>query len=1813
MRTPRLILILFAALAIAAPGHAQGPIPERHLALARDTDYPGNDLRPLFDITLPACEAACRADPDCAGFTYNSRNGSCFPKSALGDPEAYVGALSGRFVTTNPRVLARLDSRLAALAFLSESDFADARQQALNMTESHFADRFSASAWREAAQREADNGNLTGAMRMTGAAITLGDAAADWAAYADLLLRIEGGNSSTRRLRDRQALSAAVNAGLRAEPGDALAEASTVLAQALERQGRGRDAVAAMRLAAAEAPTAARSAALDRLVALYGFRVTDTRVDQETDFPRICVVFSEPLAEGGVTYGDFLQTTTPGLSVEAEGRQLCVTGVTHGMRYEMTLRPGLPAASGEALRTPVQVVQYVRDRDPSVRFAGRAYILPAHAGGSVPIVAVNTDAVRLRLHAVSDRNILRSLQDGYFGQPLRSWQMERFTEEMGETVWEGTAEVARQSNREVSTQLPLGDILTDLGPGLYALEARSVAAGNDAAPATQWLLVSDLGVSTLSGADGLHVFVRSLADTGAKPDVTVSLIAESNRVLGTVQTDSRGYAQFPVDLMRGAGASAPALLTVADAGRDLVFLSLREPEFDLSDRGVAGRAPAGPLDVFLTTDRGAYRAGETVNATILARDGAAAAVPDLPLTAIVTRADGVEYGRYLLTHAGAGGYVARLPLGAGVPRGTWRLDIHADPGAPPLASTTFLVEDFLPERLDLALDLPEDELTPGRRAALGVQADYLFGAPAADLAVDVRLALRPTRRLEAHPGYSFGRHDTAPDAVFTSLPAARTDTDGAATIGFTVPSLGGLPQPASLTATVTVAEGSGRPVERQIGRDVTATGPVVGIRPLFDEPLSQGAEARFRLIAVGAADLPVSWTVNRVERRYQWYRQSGRWSWEPVTTRTRVASGEATLGEDPVALAVPVDWGRHELRVESRDGGAAYTISSVAFEAGWFGGDDGTDTPDRLELSLDAEAYVPGDTARLRLVPRRAGNAILQIMSHRLIDTRIVEVTGAGPVTVDLPVTDAWGTGAYVTATMLTPVQAQGGAPAPVRAIGLAHATVDPGARALDVALDLPDRVRPRGPLEVGLQVDGARPGDTIYATIAAVDLGILNLTGFDAPDPQGHYFGQRRLGMALRDVYGRLIDARDGAEGRIRQGGDAGAGLRMQAPPPTEELVALFSGPLTVQADGTLRTRVDLPAFNGTVRVMAVAWSQTGVGQASGDVLVRDPVAVTASLPRFLGPGDSTRLLLELTHTEGPAGEVQLSATASPGLNLGPLPDAVTLAQGETRRLSVPVSAGGEPGRHEITLTTTLPDGTRLERRLALPVQINDPVVAETTRLTLEPGQSLTLDGALFAGLRPGTGRVTVSAGPLARFDAPGLLQRLDGYPYGCTEQITSQALPLLYLSAVAAALDLGSAADLTARIDTAIGQVLANQAGNGGFGLWRAASGDLWLDAYVTDFLSRARAEGHAVPPRRFGMALDNLSNAVARHPDFEDGGEGLAYALMVLAREGRATMGDLRYYADVKAEDFATPLALGQLGAALAFYGDQARADAMFRAGVARMQADAAADTEVEPWRMDYGSARRDAAGLLAVAAAAGSQSVDPDVFTPILAEPGDHLSTQDAVWMLLAAHALIDGDTPTGLTLAGQPLSGPVLEAIAAEDVTARDLVNTGRRDALVTLTRFGQPEAATEAFGNRYRIERRYLTLDGQPADPTTVPQGTRLVAVLRVLPLGAPEGRLMIADPLPAGFEIDNPNLLASGDLAGLGGLSLTNVAEHLEFRQDRFLAAVDYRGGEDIQLAYIVRAVTPGAYHHPAAHVEDMYRPQYRAQTASGRVTVTD
>jgi hypothetical protein len=681
------------------------------------------------------------------------------------------------------------------------------------------------------------------------------------------------------------------------------------------------------------------------------------------------------------------------------------------------------------------------------------------------------------------------------------------------------------------------------------------------------------------------------------------------------------------------------------------------------------------------------------------------------------------------------------------------------------------------------------------------------------------------------------------------------------------------------------------------------------------------------------------------------------------------------------------------------------------------------------------------------------------------------------------------------------------------------------------------------------------------------------------------------------------------------------------------EATLALFSGIVQVGPDGTARIEFQLPDFNGTVRLTAVAWSARKVGSASRDTIVRDPVAVTVSGSRFLTLGDEARLELALHNVEGQAGTYRVTGEyeTEPATQVQPgFARSVSISAGERKREAFQLKPT-EVGLAHLALRVTGPGGVDVRRTLTFDVKVPAGDIKRMTVATLAPKTGkITLSNDLLHDLIPTRTKVTVSVGPHGALDVPGLLNALDRYPYGCAEQTVSRALPLLYVNAVAKRIGIAGDAELRQRIDGAIARVFEMQDSSGAFGIWGPADGDLWLTSFVTDFLTRAKEQGYGVSRQPFTQALDRLANYISYAQDFQHGGEDRAYALYVLARNGRAPIGELRYYVDTKLDNFATPLAQAQLGAALAMMGDRPRAERAFQAALLKL-----AEVDAGVTRRDYGSGIRDRAAFITLAAESSLAKAELPRLVEVVARGYAsrlYTSTQEQAWMLLAAHALAQEAKTMTLAVNGQPHTGELMRAVTPQELQTGPLaiVNLGDNATGAVVSVIGASLTPEPPISKGFTIERTYYTLDGKKVDLASATGGTaklnqndRLVVVLKVDATDT-GGRILLVDRLPAGLEIENPRLVDSGDIKSLSWLKTSVTPQHTQFRDDRFVAAFDFfgvsrgRGGDSTDpasgatVAYIVRAVTPGSFVHPAATVEDMYQPTRFARTAAGRLEVT-
>ena len=1665
---------------------------------------------------------------------------------------------------------------------------------------------------------------------LLGAAITLTPKeAAGWLALGKLGAQADDAQTQGRYDMVQRAQTAAYAAYQHASGTPQQAEALALLGNLFVRQEMWRPALDAYRASLDRNDDEDIRKIYQDLREKHGFRILDYKVDNESSSPRVCFNFSEQLAHK-TDFSPYVAVAGAADSaISSEDQQICVEGLKHGERYAIVIRQGLPSAVGEALLKSADYEVYVRDRSPQAHFAGKAYVLPRQGQLGAPLTTVNTSKVGIDVYRIGDRNLLAQTARDDFLKPVTPSRATEIETQDGVKVWSGSMDVASTLNKDIVTDFPMLSAVGKLQPGVYLVTARpwkgSTAPDNqdqDESPvATQWMVVSDLGLSTMSGDDGIHASVRSLATAAALAGVEVRLVARNNEVLATKTTGADGRVDFDPGLSRGTGGSSPGLL-VATLADDYGFLNLQQSAFDLTDRGVGGRDAPEALDAFLYTERGVYRSGETVFLTALLRDAKGEAKGGLPLTLVVKRPDGVEYKRVSVPDQGLGGHTLAVPLLSGSAAGKWEIDAYADPKAPSVGHAEFLLEDYVPERLDFAVKLAKSIATQGEPIDFSLDARFLYGAPAVGLAVTgaVRLEAVAGSEIVGYPGFMGGMTDdefTTVENQFSDK--VETDEKGHADLSVDLPDATAA-KPLEAKVIVDVAESGGRTVERVATLPVHAKGVMLGVKEDFDDSLSGDDQATFEAIAVapdGARTVRkgVSWSLYKISNDYQWFNSEGRWSYEPVKSSKRIADGTIDIEADaPTKFAAQVGWGRHRLDIKSADG----EQTSITFDVGW-GGSASADTPDNVVVTLDKASYAPGEEAKLRIASHYQGKATIALVGDKL--ERFIDVDLAdGDNVVPFKVGADWGTGAYAVATTYRPLDAKAKR-MPGRALGLAWFSIDDAARRLDIAINAPDKTRPRQATSLPIKIGGLAAGEEAEVTVAAVDVGILNLTGYKTPDPRGYFFGQRKLAVDIRDLYGMLIDGMEGAAGAIQTGGDQSGNLEGNLP--TQPPLALFSGVVKVGADGVANVSFDLPAFNGSVRVMAIAWSKTKVGSAEATVIVRDPVVVTATLPRFLDLGDHSQMHIDLDNVEGEAGDYRLDLDIHGPLTAvaDALSRTVKLAAHQRASIVMPITAAGV-GTATLDLRISGP-GLSVTQRLPLGIQAGAPDIYHRIIHPLAPGANETISDDLITEFVPGTGTISIAASPFGALDAPAVLQALDRYPYGCSEQTVSRAMPLLYANQLASLEHLALDPDLDGRVKQAIEREMTRQSSNGAFGLWAADadSDDLWLDAFVTDFLTRARERGFAVPQVGFDSALDHLRNEVVNVADPGDGaGEPLAYALYVLARNGRPIIGDLRYLADDKLAVFRTPMAQGQIAAALAMLGDRARAGKVFAAALDSL--DAERDNGLS--RPDYGSVLRDGSALLALLAEANlSQSEiagDPVGRAAALVErardASNYTSTQENNWIALAAEALAEHGTLAQFSVDGQVVKGAVYRKWSGYALGQKLVVvgNAGKTNAQLVTTVSGVPIVPEPAADQGYALERTFYKLDGTKIDLKSVKQNERVVVVLKITEKEARYAKLLVVDRLPAGLEIDNPTLFDSGSIDAFSWLTKDLDPVHTEYRDDRFVAAIDREPGQSafFNLAYVMRAVAPGVYIYPPATAEDMYRADRFGRTGFGQIEVT-
>ncbi len=1492
-----------------------------------------------------------------------------------------------------------------------------------------------------------------------------------------------------------------------------------------------------------------------------------------------------------------------------------------GGLYTVTLKAGLAAESGTVLdRDITRVVQFPdRPADLAIEVSGR-YLSP-RGTLQVPVTAVNLKSCEVSLQPVFGNNLVQlahrdaGTQD-YYGT---------LTDRLSGTPVVQTNLLSAPRNEDARLLVQLRDLAGPEPRGVYWMDVRGDPQGGDG----RLLVVTDLGLVARRAEDAVLVWVNSLRDATAVGGVEVVLYGENNQEISRGNTDAQGLARLP----RRPG-DEPFVITARKEG-DLTYLDLARTRVEQGEGlGGASYLEPGAVEANVFTERGVYRPGETVFLQALVRDRELKAPAPFPALFRVRKPDGRVFKDLPVTLDALGSVQTTVTLPNYLPTGRYTLELAMPGTFTVLGEPVVALEDFVPPQIRVDLAAPSARQSAGTDLTFTVKSEHLFGRAASGLKVNGFATIKAASFAPAAwKGWLFGDDEKPFSSVYQPLGSQLLDEKGQAEFAVETSEAWRPPAALQVVQQGVVSESSGRTVTSYGATPLDVYPFYIGLRLPGEGTLRVGETQRVSVIELTPAGAPTEHSTPLVMKlaRVRWnsvLRKNASGGYEWKSERQLIVVREATLAADGRERAWPFcveQTGDYLLLARDPDSGASTSLrfSAATVDQAWV--EWSREKPDRIELALDRTAYRPGETARLLIKAPFSGNALLTVEADRVLDQRVITLE-KNTAEIDVPVRAEYAPNVYCTLTLIRPAVAESIWSAH-RAVGAVAMPVLLPDHRLNVAIRVAATNRPQAAMPVSVLVrdEQGRPvGGEV--TFMAVDEAICMLTAFETPDPLAAFLAQRGLGVELYDLYAELMPViEEAVAGASHIGGDGGAGLRRRLSPIKANRfkpVALWQSRVSLDTNGQATAHLALPEFNGELRVMAVAYNDHQAGSADVAVKVQRGLIVQPALPRFLAPGDTCVGLVELFNQRGADLPVRLRITCGGPLQVEQADHDLTLEPGGSQVVRLPLIAGRTSGKALCAIEVT--GGVDTYR--------------ETIELAVRPASGLQVSAAfhkLAAGevlpLAAPAGWISESTALTLGFSAqPALrlgraLDYVMHYPYGCLEQTVSGAFPLLYAADLAQRILPQSAArtDVNAWINAAILRVLSMQQADGSFSLWPyERTTDRGASLYAAHFLVEARKASYPVPADRLEAALTWLHERLDRasptevqpdQPAWADDRQERAYACYVLALTGQPDPGwNARLREQAPRLSFAAQV---QVAGALLLSGEPRQATALLEQLALPLE---------RPREIGglLNSEVRDAALLLST-----WLDVDPrNEAVPRLVQlldrrmrDGHWGTTQDNAMALLGLGKYVQRvpaekqDFTGALRLADgvtRALSSSKEEQLVFEPGApgAVQLVNQGPGPMYVGVRYEGIADGAEAEVDQGLRVRRDFLNARGEALDPTSLTQGELVIVRLTLDTMGRTLDNLVMEELLPAGWEIENSNLVTAQQFEWLK--QKEDGARARDSRDDRLLLFTGPVNGE-LSFYYAVRAVTPGDFIYPPLTAACMYEPEIRSVHGGCRVEV--
>ena len=1343
------------------------------------------------------------------------------------------------------------------------------------------------------------------------------------------------------------------------------------------------------------------------------------------------------------------------------------------------------------------------------------------------------------------------------------------------------------------------------------------------------VFASNLGmIVKRNSLNKLWIAVSNILDTNPVGKAQVTVYNFQLQPIGKGETNGEGFVEI--------SSKGTPFIVVAEAEKQKAYVRVVDGEEQSVSRfDVGGKEIQKGLKGFIYGERGVWRPGDTLHISFILEDREKRIPDKHPVALEIYNPKGQFYTKMISTQGMNGFYTFDVPTQAGDPTGLWNAYIK-------VGGTTFhkglRIETIKPNRLKINLTLPKILQSTDKNVTVPLASAWLTGATASKLKAKVEMSLsKVNTQFKNYGQYIFNDPATDFTTIKTDVFDGILNAEGKAGVTLKVPAATNAPGMLNATFTTRVFEPGG---DASIYTQSIPFSPFVSYVGInLNQPKGKYIETDkdhvFDIVTVNSQGQP----VNRSNLEYKIYRISWSWWWENSeesfgtyinnSSITPVASGKLQTSGGKTTFKFRVDypsWGRYLVYVKDKDSGHA-TGGTIYVDWPESRGRSNKTDPSGIKMltfSLDKDSYEIGETATAIIPAAAGGRALVSIENgSSVLHREWIEVTNEGDTKYTFEITPEMTPNVYLHISLLQP-HAQTINDLPIRMYGIAPVFVTNRQTVLQPQIQMPEVLRPETDFNVTVSEKSGKP---MTYTLAIVDDGLLDLTNFKTPDPWNEFYSREALGIRTWDMYDNVLGASAGAYSSLFSvGGDATL-KPADAKANRFKPVVKFIGPFYLEKGRQQTHTLKLPMYVGSVRAMVVAGQDGAYGNAEKTAFVRTPLMLLSTLPRVLSIQEEITVPVNVFAMEKQVKNVTVSLQASGGgVQIeGSHQQSLTFNRPGDQLVFFTLKTGNKTGKATIKLTAS-GGGQQTKETIEIEVRNPNPIVTLRSSEWIETGQNKELSYQL--GSLSANNQIKLEVSRIPSVDISRRFDFLYNYQHHCTEQLTSKALPLLFIAQFKT-IDTREAEKIKANVQEAIRQIYARQLPNGGFVYWPGnAVADEWISSYTGMFLTLAQEKGYAVHAnvlnkwKRFQRAAAQNWRMPQEANNWQQWQSELqqAFRLYTLALAGAPEYGAMNR---MKEQPGLSIPAKWRLAAAYALTGKMKPAEELVYN----------AETTVIPYssmNQIYGSSDRDEAMILETLLLMNRERdalQQAKVVSKNLSQE-NWFSTQSTAFALMAMGRL--AEKLSGSLDFTWTWNGKQQPAVKSAKAVFEKEISTSPKSGTVAVKNQGKGALSVDlitrtqllndtlpAISDNLRMDIRYASMDGKPMSVNDIRQGTDFTAIASISNTSGTTDytNLALTHIIPSGWEVYNERMTVpeaepqeTTDSSG----NVSGQYTYQDIRDDRVLTYFNLRRGETKIFTIRLQATYAGNFILPAVQCEAMYDVNVQARSKAGRTTVS-